>query len=75
LKDIEIGILIAIAMLLNLLVAPLTGVLLPILLRMANIDPALAGGVILTTVTDIIGYAGVLGLATLLLPYLRQLFS
>ncbi len=75
LKDIEIGILIAIAMLLNLLVAPLTGVLLPILLRKADIDPALAGGVVLTTVTDIVGYAGVLGLAALMLPYLRQLFA
>lgn len=75
LKDIEIGILIAIAMLLNLIVAPLTGVLLPIFLRKVDIDPALAGGVVLTTVTDIVGYAGVLGLAALLLPYLRQLFA
>jgi magnesium transporter len=75
LKDIEIGILIAIAMLLNLIVAPLTGVLLPIFLRKLEIDPALAGGVVLTTVTDIVGYAGVLGLAALLLPYLRQVFS
>lgn len=75
LKDIEIGILIAIAMLLNLIVAPLTGVLLPIFLRKVDIDPALAGGVVLTTVTDIVGYAGVLGLASLLLPYLRQLFA
>jgi magnesium transporter len=75
LKDIEIGILIAIAMLLNLIVAPLTGVLLPIFLRKVDIDPALAGGVVLTTVTDIVGYAGVLGLASMLLPYLRQVFS
>ena len=75
LKDVEIGILIGIAMLLNLLAAPLSGVLLPLTLRKMNIDPALAGSVLLTTVTDIVGYAGVLGLASLMLPYLRQLFS
>ena len=75
LKDIEIGILIGIAMLLNLLAAPLSGVLLPLTLRKLNIDPALAGSVLLTTVTDIVGYAGVLGLASLMLPYLRQLFA
>jgi magnesium transporter len=75
LKDIEIGILIAIAMLLNLLAAPLSGVLLPLLLQKLKIDPALAGSVLLTTITDIVGYAGVLGLAALLLPYLRSVFS
>ncbi|PWQ94959.1 magnesium transporter [Leucothrix pacifica] len=75
LKDIEIGILIGVAMLLNLLAAPLSGVLLPLTLRKMNIDPALAGSVLLTTVTDIVGYAGVLGLASLLLPYLRQIFA
>ena len=75
LKDIEIGILIGIAMLLNLLAAPLSGVLLPLTLRKMNIDPALAGSVLLTTVTDIVGYAGVLGLASLLLPWLRQVFA
>lgn len=75
LNDIEIGLLIGVAMLLNLLAAPLSGVLLPLLLRKLNIDPALAGSVLLTTITDIVGYAGVLGLASLFLPYLRQLFS
>lgn len=75
LKDIEIGILIAVAMMLNLIAAPLSGVLLPLGLRKLNIDPALAGSVLLTTVTDIVGYAGVLGLASLLLPYLRTLFA
>jgi magnesium transporter len=75
LKDIEIGILIAVAMMLNLIAAPLSGVLLPLGLRKLNIDPALAGSVLLTTVTDIVGYAGVLGLASLLLPYLRTIFT
>ena len=62
-------------MLLNLLIAPLVGVTLPILLRKFGIDPALAGSVLLTTATDVVGYAAVLGLATLLLPYLRTVIS
>ena len=71
--DIGIGIVMAIAMLLNLLLAPLAGVLLPIVLRKLNIDPALAGSVLLTTITDIVGYMAVLGLAALLLPYIRAI--
>jgi len=70
-NDTSIGIVIGIAMFLNLLIAPLAGVLLPIYLRKAGIDPALAGSVLLTTVTDVVGYAAVLGLAYLLLPYIR----
>ncbi len=73
--DASIGIVIAIAMLLNLLIAPLVGVLLPIFLRKIGIDPALAGSVLLTTATDIVGYAAVLGLATLLLPYIRTVLG
>lgn len=73
--DTSIGIVVAIAMLLNLLIAPLTGVLLPIALRKFGVDPALAGSVLLTTVTDVVGYAAVLGLATLLLPYIRSLLG
>ncbi len=71
--DVGIGIVMAIAMLLNLLLAPLAGVLLPIVLRKLNIDPALAGSVLLTTITDIVGYMAVLGLAALLLPYIRAI--
>lgn len=74
-NDTSIGIVIGIAMLLNLLIAPLVGVTLPILLRKFGIDPALAGSVLLTTATDVVGYAAVLGLAALLLPYLRTLFG
>lgn len=73
-QNISIGIVIGIAMLLNLLVAPLAGVALPLILRRFNIDPALAGGVILTTITDVVGYAAVLGLATIGLPYLNSIF-
>lgn len=71
--DTSIGIVIGIAMFLNLLIAPLVGVTLPIFLRKLGIDPALAGSVLLTTATDVVGYAAVLGLAALLLPYLRSI--
>jgi len=47
--------------------AALTGTLLPVLLRSLNIDPALAGSVILTTVTDIVGFVSFLGLAAIFL--------
>ena len=62
-------------MLLNLIAAPLSGVLLPLMLKRMNIDPALAGSVLLTTITDIVGYTAVLGLAALLLPWLRTFFA
>jgi len=63
----EIGGIIAAAILLNLLCAALAGVIIPLLLRRLGIDPALAGSVILTTVTDVVGFFAFLGLATLLL--------
>jgi magnesium transporter len=47
--------------------AALSGALLPILLKSINIDPALAGTVILTTITDIVGFISFLGLATIFL--------
>jgi len=58
---------IAAAMLVNLLAAALVGVLIPLLLRRMRIDPALSAGVILTTFTDCIGFATLLGLGTLFL--------
>jgi magnesium transporter len=48
----------------NLMAAAITGTLLPVILRKIKIDPALAGTVILTTVTDIVGFVSFLGLAT-----------
>ena len=63
----EIGGIIAAAILLNLLCAAIAGVTIPLVLKRAGIDPALAGGVILTTVTDVVGFAAFLGLATLVL--------
>lgn len=65
--DIKIGGVIAAALIINLLAAALTGVCLPFILRKLKIDPALAGGVILTTVTDVIGFMSFLGIATLTL--------
>jgi magnesium transporter len=62
-----IAIIIGVAMILNLLAAALSGVAIPLLLHRWGIDPALSGAVILTTVTDIIGFLSFLGLATLFL--------
>jgi magnesium transporter len=58
---------IAVAITINLLFAALTGALLPLLLERLGIDPALAGSVLLTTVTDVVGFVSFLGLATLFL--------
>jgi len=66
-RDLPLGGVIAAAMMINLTVAALAGVLVPLLLRRMRIDPALAGGVVLTTVTDVVGFLSFLGLATLIL--------
>lgn len=65
--DYRIGMIIAAAMTINLLVASTFGVLLPLFLKKINIDPALAGSVALTTITDVIGFLSFLGLASLFL--------
>lgn len=62
-----IGAVIAAAMLVNLVVAAFAGVVIPLVLHRLNIDPALSGAVILTTVTDVVGFMSFLGLATLFL--------
>ena len=66
-QDLPLGLVIGGAMAINLVVAAFAGVLVPLTLRRMNIDPALAGGVVLTTVTDVIGFLSFLGLATLVL--------
>lgn len=63
--DMVLGAIIACAMLINLITAGLTGAGLPIVLRRLRIDPALAGGVLVTTITDVVGFLAFLGLATL----------
>lgn len=64
-QDGMLGGIIALAMVINILVAALAGSLLPSLLAMLGVDPAIAGGVVLTTVTDVAGFFTFLGLATL----------
>lgn len=65
--DWQIGGVIGAAILINLLFAALAGLVVPLVLDRMGIDPALAGGVILTTVTDVIGFFAFLGLATVVL--------
>jgi len=62
--DRLIGYIIAGAMVINLITASLAGATIPIVLKSLDIDPALAGSVALTTVTDVIGFMSFLGLAT-----------
>ncbi|MFV8820123.1 magnesium transporter [Haliea sp. E17] len=64
-QDWTIGAIIAAALVINLLMAAFAGAALPLLLTRVKIDPALAGGVLLTTVTDVVGFLSFLGLATL----------
>jgi magnesium transporter len=66
-QDFMLGGVIAFAMLMNLTAAGIAGVAIPLFLKRMNIDPALAGSVILTTVTDVVGIFAFLGTATLLL--------
>ena len=63
--DAVLGIIIGCAMLINLITAGVAGAGLPIVLRRLQVDPALAGGVLVTTITDVIGFLAFLGLATL----------
>jgi magnesium transporter len=51
----------------NLLAAALAGVTVPLVLKRMGVDPAVAGGVVVTTVTDVVGFASLLGLGTLVL--------
>ena len=53
-------------MIINLVIAAGAGALLPMFLKRSGIDPALAGGVVLTTITDVVGFFAFLGLATAL---------
>jgi len=63
----KLGLIIAASMLINLIAAGLAGSLIPLTLQRINIDPALASGTILTTVTDVVGFFAFLGLATVFL--------
>jgi len=65
--DVRLGLIIAAAIIINLLVAAIAGATIPLLLRRLGADPALGGGVVLTTVTDVVGFFAFLGLATFFL--------
>ena len=66
-QDLMLGAVIAFAMMINMVAAGLAGATLPIAMKKLNIDPALAGSVILTTITDVVGIFAFLGTATWLL--------
>ena len=61
-KDMNLTILISVAMILNMIVAGLFGILVPVTLKKFNIDPAIASSVFVTTITDVIGFLSFLGL-------------
>jgi magnesium transporter len=63
--DLHLGLIVSVAMLLNMIAAAMAGVLVPVTLRAVRIDPALASGIIVTTVTDVAGFFFFLGLAAL----------
>ncbi|WJW74867.1 magnesium transporter [Thiohalobacter sp. IOR34] len=66
-QNSNIGMVIGAALIINLIIAALAGFSIPLLLRRLGIDPALAGSVLLTTVTDVVGFMTFLGLGTLYL--------
>ena len=65
--DIILGLIIGAAIIINLIIGAVSGIGIPLLLKQLHIDPALAGGVVLTTITDVIGFLAFLGLATIIL--------
>ncbi|MFT4561395.1 MAG: magnesium transporter [Gammaproteobacteria bacterium] len=65
--NVQLGLIIGVAIIINLFVAAFSGAVIPLVLQRMNIDPALAGGVVLTTVTDVVGFVAFLGLATVFL--------
>ena len=66
-QEVMISILICVAMTINLISSVVAGMVVPIILRKLNQDPAIAGSVVVTTITDVIGFFSFLGLATIFL--------
>ncbi|KAF0190675.1 MAG: magnesium transporter [Gammaproteobacteria bacterium] len=66
-RDYQIGAILGVAIVINLVFAAFAGAVIPLLLRRFGADPALGGSVILTTITDVVGFMAFLGLATLFL--------
>lgn len=71
--NVYLGIVVGLALMLNTMVAVSLGGIIPLVLKRARVDPALASGPVLTTVTDMCGFALVLGIATWMLPRLQGL--
>lgn len=69
-RNIVFGLVIGVAMFLNLVVATVSGYVVPLVLKKIGVDPALASAVFVTTVTDVLGFFFFLGLATLAINYL-----
>ena len=65
-----LGVVVCLAMIINMFVAGLTGTLIPVILRAFKIDPAVASTVVVTTFTDVVGFFSFLGIATLLIHYI-----
>jgi magnesium transporter len=70
--DPVLGVVLGTAMVINMFVAATAGVLVPLGLRAANVDPALASSVFITTMTDVFGFLSFLGLATIFSQYLTR---
>jgi magnesium transporter len=70
--DPVLGVVLGTAMVINMFVAATAGVLVPLGLRAANVDPALASSVFITTMTDVFGFLSFLGLATIFANYLTR---
>jgi magnesium transporter len=66
-NEITLSLLISFALIINLVSSVVAGVFVPIILRSLNQDPAISGSVVVTTVTDVIGFLSFLGLATIFL--------
>ena len=66
-ESLVLSLVISIAMVINLISSAIAGILIPIILRKFNQDPAIAGSVVVTTVTDVIGFFSFLGLAAIFL--------
>ena len=69
-RNFVFGIVIGLAMILNMMVATMSGFIVPVILKKLKVDPALASAVFVTTVTDVLGFFFFLGLATMFISYL-----
>jgi magnesium transporter len=69
--DPMLGLILAMAMIINMFVASVAGTLIPLALRALKVDPALASSVFITTLTDVFGFLSFLGLGTVFIKYLR----